>query len=503
MAPDVDVSCSPAKKETSVLPGTTGSEQRLQTHHDAINTHDHELTDPGNGGAVLPPQVLTESVEETAPSEESTSSPAPSIPVRVLRSRSISVPPPNNTRSRPKKDKGGPAEEVPALPHIPEGPPLSANEPGTPNGQVGERRTGNTRRQGVHLDHRPIRGRGPTLRSPPSSSGTRIEFEDGSATEDDEADNTIQKPTDRRGNTDDEEEVEIALSQIQPADTADEDSPVMEAAPIAAVDDETEENEAAYDTRRTPTTADQPTADWQTGTEYYDLSSSPQRPLTSPLPSPQASAVSVDFSPAKGDRGAATQAIIEERERALRIGRRALASRGPRSGELLPTSGLHPPIFKGKARARTPDDIGFGASYESIHREADHNIPPVMRSPPRARARPATGTSNNHHAPHNVRPEGEDALYRDAARLPINPRSPYPTSNISHTFDEDSDRHFAGLDSIMARALRVLCKRYRFSAMDVRQKFELRNQDLASTKKVLEENRLILDSDSAFQDFSQ
>jgi hypothetical protein len=509
MAPDTDVSFPPDKEDRSqALPMTTRPEQHVQTQ-DEINIHDHQLTDPGDEEAVLPPQTLRGSVEEIASPEESSSLPAPSMPVRVLRSRSISVQPPYNARSKPKRGKGSPAEETPALPQISRpSTPTSDNtiKPGTPNGQIDQmhtRKRGNksSRRRkqpAVGLDHRPIRGRSRTLHPPASSAATTIEFEDGSVTEDDEVDDTIHESADHRGNTDDEEEVEIVLSQVQLVDTADEGSPIMEDGPVTAVGNVNEKHEAAFDIGHEPT-ADQPTADGQAELEDDDLFSSLQRTLTSPLPSPHTRAISVDFSPAdKGLRGAATQAIMEERERALQIGRRALASREPHFSELSSTSSPLPPIFKGKARVRIPDNVDSDAGHGGIIREADHSVL-VTRSPPRAGAWPAVGTSNNLRALHNVRLEGEDAPYRGAGHLPTSP--PYRTSDVSYAFDEDSDRHFAGLDSIMARALRILCKRYRFSAMDVRQKFELRNQDLASTKKVLEQNRQMLDQDSAFQDF--
>lgn len=419
--------------------------------HDETNSHDHQPTDPDNEEAASPSQTVRESAEETASPEESTSLPV----TRVLRSRSISIQPPHRGLPRSKKGRQGPADESAPLPRISEkSPPPSNDELGDGNEQID---------QGNQINNH---------------------------------------PPDHSENTEDEEEVEIALSQARPADTTDEGSIILEDGPAAtgSVNDagnesshqltqfQPEDDDSPSRPQRVPTPPPPPQLARGLSADNYDSPSTPRRAPASPVPFQHARAISVDYSPAiKIHRGAETQAMMEEREHALRVGRHALASRAPHLGE---PSSSSDPFFKGKARARIPEDVDAEGVYPAILADIAYREPLFGPSPP----------LNHRRAPLKANREGNGmASDQRGEHLLTSPRR----SRMNTHINEDSDEHFAGLDSIMARALRVLCKRYRFSAMDVRQKFELRNQDLASTKKVLEENRRILDQDSLFQDFSQ
>ena len=59
-----------------------------------------------------------------------------------------------------------------------------------------------------------------------------------------------------------------------------------------------------------------------------------------------------------------------------------------------------------------------------------------------------------------------------------------PDSNIP----EDSDEHFAGLDSMFTEALLRLAAKYRFSKLQVRSQFERSGGSLRATHQVLKSN---------------
>lgn len=186
----------------------------------------------------------------------------------------------------------------------------------------------------------------------------------------------------------------------------------------------------------------------------------------------------------RAEYGAETQVIIEDRRRALAAKRvshasSGLGAEGTRASERLPR------VFKGKAKV-ADRDIDFGDVGD--------------RTP-----QPKTGSSRRVSPPPRVRPS--DALrvssYGNLSRVSItSTRRSRPSMGSPPPPSEDSDSHFNGLDAVMKKALRALCLKYRFSAMDVRQKFEQRHGDLTSTKKCLEDNRRILDEDSLFQDMA-
>lgn len=519
MPSNADVPLSPANEEVP----QTSCEMTQSDHHDGTNSHDPQPTEP-NDDAALPSQTLKESAAEIPSSEEPTSAPVPSTSTRVLRSRSISVQPPSKASSKSKGGEKPVQTEQPAtLPQILEKSPApgsdDAVEPGKRNGRRTKNRVIPGDRRGkqpaVNPNHATMHTRSRALRPLAPPAAPPIEFEDDLV-------DPIQETSGHGGNTDDEEEVEIVLSQAQPTNMSDEGSLIMEDGPVVAADGANDEYEAKGGIHHEHAT-DQP--------EQDDSPPRP-RPAHAPLPPPlpslrakspnvddnrsplsiqrdaaspssrHARAISVDYSPAAKDhRGAETQAIMEERERTVRAGRHALVSTELDFDRPWSPGGHSSPIFKGKTRAQVSGvfDVDGPGLQEARHRE-----PPLRRPTLPARTLPAVDASDGRRTVPAVHLEGNGAPYQRNAHLPTSPRHSYRTSSISTNLeDEDSDEHFAGLDRIMARALRVLCKRYRFSAMDVRQKFELRNQDLASTKKVLEENRRLLDQDSLFRDFTQ
>lgn len=185
--------------------------------------------------------------------------------------------------------------------------------------------------------------------------------------------------------------------------------------------------------------------------------------------------------------GPETQMLLQEREQVIETGKRAMVSRVPSFGSWAHTShsvDRVPTAFKGKGKARQQDmEVDFPMAV--------HGVPGPSRSD--------MSTSPRDPGYHQSPPRHERNGASTRSKLPIT--SPAQSQEgIMVNADEDSDDHFSGLDSVITRALRRLATRYRFSASEVRQKYELHHQDLAAAKMALESNRRILDEDTLFQD---